>query len=225
MSSTELSSHDADGVASVKNLDMKLEVVVIPVSDVDRAKEFYASLGWRPDADVAAGEDFHLIQFTPPGSGCSVQFGTNITSATPGSAESLYLIVSDVQAARDGLAARGVEVSEVFHEGARGARFHHAANGRVSGPAPDRSSYGSFASFSDPDGNGWLIQEVTTRLPGRIDSAQTSFASAQDLASALRRASAAHGEHEKRTGEADANWPDWYAEHMVAEQAGEQLPS
>jgi catechol 2,3-dioxygenase-like lactoylglutathione lyase family enzyme len=209
--------------ASITNVDMNLEVVVIPVSDVDRAKEFYGSLGWRLDADVAAGEDFRLIQFTPPGSGCSIQFGTKLTSAPPGSAQGLYLIVSDVEAARDGLLARGVEVSEVFHEGTPGARFHQT-NGRVSGPASDRNSYGSFASFSDPDGNGWLLQEVTTRLPGRIDSAATSFASANDLASAMRRASAAHGEHEKRTGEADPNWPDWYAEYMVAEQAGEELP-
>ncbi len=223
MSSTEVSSNDAGAI--VKNLDMKLEVVVIPVSDVDRAKEFYGTLGWRLDADVAAGDDFRLVQLTPPGSGCSVQFGTNLTSATPGSAQSLYLIVSDAQAARDELFARGVEVSEVFHEGTRGARFHHATNGRLSGPAPDRGSYRSFVSFSDPDGNGWLFQEVTTRLPGRIDSAATSFASANELASALRRASTAHGEHEERTGEADLNWPDWYAEYMVAEQAGKELPS
>ena len=205
--------------------DMKLEVVVLPVSDVDRAKAFYEGLGWRLDADIAAGDDFRVIQMTPPGSGCSIQFGTNITSAAPGSAQSLYLIVSDIEAARDELAARGVEVSEVFHEGMPGARFQPAgANGRVSGPAPDRSTYGSFASFSDPDGNGWLLQEITTRLPGRVDSDATSFASANDLASALRRAEAAHGEHEKRTGEADANWPDWYAEYMVKEQAGEELP-
>ena len=219
MSTTEVGSNDA----SVRNVDMNLEVVVIPVSDVDRAKGFYGSLGWRLDADIAAGDDFRLIQFTPPGSGCSVQFGTNMTSAAPGSAQDLYLIVSDIEAARDELVARGVKVSEVFHEGTRGARFHDA--GRVAGPAPDRSSYGSFASFSDPDGNGWLFQEVTTRLPGRIDPATTSFASASDLAGALRRASAAHGEHEKRTGEADPNWPDWYAEYMVRERAGDELPS
>ncbi len=218
MSMTEVGSNDA----SVRNVDMNLEVVVIPVSDVDRAKEFYGSLGWRLDADVAAGDDSRLIQFTPPGSGCSVQFGTNMTSAAPGSAQSLYLIVSDIQAARDELVARGVKVSKVFHEGTLGARFHDA--GRVAGPAHDRSSYGSFASFSDPDGNGWLFQEVTTRLPGRIDPATTSFASASDLASALRRASAAHGEHEKRIGEADPNWPDWYAEYMVRERAGDELP-
>jgi predicted enzyme related to lactoylglutathione lyase len=214
MSSTE---------ASVKNLDTNLEVVLIPVSDVDRAKEFYGTVGWRLDADVA-GDDFRLIQFTPPGSGCSIQFGTNLTTAAPGSAQGLYLIVSDIEAARDELLAHGVEVSEVFHEGMRGARFH-AGDGRVSGPAADRNSYGSFASFGDPDGNGWLFQEITTRLPGRIDSATTSFASASDLASALRRAAAAHGEHEARTGKADANWPDWYAEYMVAEQAGTEPPS
>jgi catechol 2,3-dioxygenase-like lactoylglutathione lyase family enzyme len=223
MSATEVHSNDASGMASVRNVDMKLEVVVIPVSDVDRAKEFYGSLGWRLDADVAAGDEFRLIQFTPPGAGCSVQFGTNLTSAAPGAAQGLYLIVSDIEAARDELVARGVKVSEVFHEGTLGARFHDA--GRVAGPSPDHSSYGSFASFSDPDGNGWLLQEVTTRLPGRTDPATTSFASASDLAGALRRASAAHGEHEKRTGEADPNWPDWYADYMVREQAGGELPT
>jgi catechol 2,3-dioxygenase-like lactoylglutathione lyase family enzyme len=221
MSGTEVSSNEA----SVKNVDGNLEVLVIPVSDVDRAKEFYGSLGWRLDADVAAGEDFRLIQFTPPGSGCSIQFGRNLTSARPGSAQGLYLIVSDIEAARDGLIGRGVEVSDVFHEGTPGARFHPATNGRLSGPAPDRGSYRSFASFSDPDGNGWLLQEVTTRLPGRIDSGTTSFASTSDVASALRRAAAAHGEHEARTGEADPNWPDWYAEYIVEEQAGGPLPT
>ena len=223
MSTTEASSNDASGTASVRNVDMNLEVVLIPVSDVDRAKEFYRSLGWRLDADVAAGDDFRLIQFTPPGAGCSVQFGTNLTSAAPGSAQGLYLIVSGIEAARDELVARGVEVSEVFHEGTPGARFHDA--GRVAGPSPEHSSYGSFASFSDPDGNGWLFQEVTTRLPGRVDPAATSYASASDLAGALRRASAAHGEHEKRISAADPNWPDWYAEYMVRERAGDELPT
>ena len=205
-------------------VDQKLEVVVIPVSDVDRAKEFYGGLGWRLDADFPFDNGIRLVQFTPPGSGCSIQFGTNVTSAAPGSAQSLYLIVSDIEAARDELVARGAEVSEVFHEGTPGARFQHAGpNGRVSGPAP--KSYGSFVSFSDPDGNSWLFQEVTTRLPGRVDPAATSFGSASDLADAMRRASAAHGEHEKRTGQADPNWPDWYAEYMVAEQAGTELPT
>jgi catechol 2,3-dioxygenase-like lactoylglutathione lyase family enzyme len=211
--------------AGVKNVDANLEVVVIPVSDVDRAKKFYESLGWRLDADVAVGEDFRLIQFTPPGSGCSIQFGTDLTPATPGSAQGLYLVVSDIDAARDSLISGGIEVSAVFHEGTLGDRFHPATYGRRSGPAPDRGSYGSFVSFSDPDGNGWLFQEITTRLPGRVDSAATSFTSANDLASALRRAEAAHGEHEARTGKADPNWPDWYAEYMVAERAGKELPT
>ncbi len=207
-------------------MDMKLEVVVLPVSDVDRAKEFYGGLGWRLDADRAAGDNFRIVQLTPPGSECSIQFGTGITSAAPGSAQDLYLIVSDIEAARAELAARGAEVSEVFHEGAPGARFEqNGKNGRVSGPAPNDASYGSFVSFSDPDGNGWLFQEVTTRLPGRVDPAATSFGSASDLAGAMRRAAVAHGEHEKRIGAADANWPDWYAQYMAAEQAGTELPT
>ena len=207
--------------------DMKLEVVVIPVSDVDRAKEFYASLGWRLDADFANGEDWRVIQFTPPGSGCSVIFGKNVTAAAPGSAQGLYLIVSDIAAARDELLGRGVKVSEVFHAGeAHAGRDEPYLFGRlrVSGRDPEHGSYRSYASFSDPDGNGWLFQEVTTRLAGRVDPATTTFASANDLASALRRAEAAHGEHEKRTGQRDANWPDWYAAYMVAEQTGGELP-
>ena len=202
---------------------MNLEVIVLGVADVDKAKAFYANLGWRLDADVTRSEDFRLVQLTPPGSGCSVQFGIGLTPAAPGSGQSPYLIVSDIEAARADLVARGVEVSEVFHEGSPGARFHEAT--RVAGPSPDRSSYGSYATFSDPDGNGWLFQEVTTRLPGRIDPGATTYASTSDLADALRRAAAAHGEHEKRIGEADANWPDWYAEYMVAEQAGNELPT
>jgi len=202
-------------------VDMKLEVVVVPVADVDQAKDFYLRLGWRLDADFPFENGFRVVQFTPPGSGCAIQFGTNITSAAPGSAEGLYLIVSDIDAARGKLAMLGAKVSEVFHAGTPGAQFQpDGASGRVSGPAPDHASYGSFATFSDPDGNGWLLQEITTRLPGRIDPASTSFTSASDLASAMRRASMAHGEHEKRIGEADANWPGWYARYMVAEQAG-----
>jgi catechol 2,3-dioxygenase-like lactoylglutathione lyase family enzyme len=211
--------------ANVKNVDLKLEAVVIPVSDVDRAKDFYGNLGWRLDADFAFDNGFRVVQFTPPGSGCSVQFGAKVTSAAPGSAQGLYLIVSDIEAARGELAACGVEISEVFHAGAPGAQFEpDAASGRVSGPAPDHASYRSFAMFRDPDGNGWLLQEITTRLPGRVDFAETAFASANDLASALRRAETAHGEHERRTGQRDTNWPDWYAAYMVAEQAGEKLP-
>jgi catechol 2,3-dioxygenase-like lactoylglutathione lyase family enzyme len=222
MSTHEVASNNATGSPSVAAVDMKLEVVVIPVSDVDRAKEFYAGLGWRLDADRAAGDNFRIVQLTPPGSDCSIQFGTGITSAAPGSAKNLYLIISDIEAARAELIAHGVEVSEAFHEGAPGAWFHD--DGRVSGPAPENASYGSFASFRDPDGNGWLFQEITTRLPGRIDPAATSFGSASELADAMRRASAAHGEHEKRIGEADANWPDC-ARYMVAEQAGTELPT
>ena len=207
-------------------MDTKLEVIVIPVSDADRAKEFYGKLGWRLDADFPYDNGFRVVQFTPPGSGCSIQFGTNITSAAPGSAQGLYLIVSDIEAARDELTARGAEVSEVFHAGTPGAQFQpDGTSGRVSGPAPGHASHRSFATFGDADGNGWLLQQLTTRLPGRIDPAETAFASTADLASAMRRASAAHGEHEKRTGEADANWPDWYAAYMVAEQAGTELPT
>jgi catechol 2,3-dioxygenase-like lactoylglutathione lyase family enzyme len=204
---------------------MKLEVVVIPVSDVDRAKKFYGGLGWRLDADFAFDNGFRVVQFTPPGSGCSLQFGTKIVSAAPGSAHGLYLIVSDIEAARDELVGRGVEVSKVFHAGTPGAQFQpDGTSGRISGPAPDHASYSSFATFSDPDGNGWLLQQVTARLPGRVDAATTTFASASELASALRRAAAAHGQHEARTGQADKNWPDWYAEYMVREQAGKELP-
>ncbi|HEY1820749.1 MAG TPA: VOC family protein [Trebonia sp.] len=207
-------------------IDLKLEVVVIPVSDADRAKEFYGGLGWRLDADFPFDNGFRVVQFTPPGAGCSIQFGTNITSAAPGSAQGLYLIVSDIQAARDDLAARGAGVSEVFHAGTPGAQFQtDDTSGRVSGRAPDDASYGSFATFSDPDGNGWLLQEITTRLPGRVDAAETAFGSTADLASAMRRASVAHGEHEKRIGAADPDWPDWYAAYMVAEQAGTELPT
>ncbi len=223
MSSVHEKGERAKDAAKDAVADLKLEVVVIPVSDVDRAKGFYERLGWRLDADFAMGDDFRIVQFTPPGSGCSIQFGTNVTSTAPGSAQGLYLIVADIEGARDELLDRGADVSEVFHEGSGGARFHDT--GRVAGPSPDRSSYGSFASFADPDRNGWLLQEITTRLPGRVDPAATSFGSATDLAQALRRAAAAHGEHEKRTGQADANWPDWYAEYMVREQAGEELPS
>ena len=207
----------------------KLEVVVIPVSDASRAKDFYAGLGWRLDADFAAGDDFRVIQFTPPGSGCSVIFGKNVTAAAPGSAQGLYLIVPGINAVREELIRRGVNVSEVFHDagGVYAGKDEPYLFGRlrVSGPDPEHRSYRSFASFHDPDGNGWLLQEITTRLPGRIDPAATSFASVSDLASALRRAEAAHGEHEKRTGKADANWPEWYAAYMVAEQAGTELPS
>jgi len=216
---------DIASSSSVAKLDMKLEVVVIPVSDVDRAKEFYGRLGWRLDADFRFENGFRVVQFTPPGSGSSIQFGTKVTPAAPGSAQGLYLVVSDIVPVRDQLVARGVNVSEVFHPGEPGAHFHpDGSSARLSGPSPDHTSYLSYATFSDPDGNSWLLQEVTTRLPGRVDRAETAYASVKDLASALRRAAVAHGEHEKRIGQHDANWPDWYAAYMVAEQAGEKAP-
>jgi catechol 2,3-dioxygenase-like lactoylglutathione lyase family enzyme len=205
-------------------MDMKLEVVVVPVSDVDRSKEFYKSLGWRLDADIATDETFRVVQLTPPGSPASIIFGTRVTAQAPGSAQGLHLIVDDVAAAHDELVRHGAEPSDVFHD--VGGVFHHGGTeGRVTGRAPNRGSYGSFLSFSDPDGNGWVLQEVTTRLPGRIDEAATRFASTDDLAGALRRAAAAHGEHETRIGQEDAEWPMWYAAYMVAEQTGTGLPS
>jgi catechol 2,3-dioxygenase-like lactoylglutathione lyase family enzyme len=213
---------------SVAPVDMKFEIVVIPVSDVDRAKEFYAKLGWRLDADFANGKDFRVIQFTPPGSSSSVIFGENVTPAAPGSAQGLYLIVSDIEAARKNLLDHGVQISDVFHnEGVYAGTDEPFLFGRVrvNGPDPNHGSYRSFASFHDPDGNGWLFQEITARLPGRIDPAATTFASANDLANAMRRAEAAHGEHEKRIGAADPNWPDWYAKYMAAEQSGTELPN
>jgi catechol 2,3-dioxygenase-like lactoylglutathione lyase family enzyme len=198
-------------------LDMKLEVVVIPVSDVDRAEDFYKRLGWRLDADFATSEDFRVVQVTPPGSPASVIFGKGITSAAPGSVRDLMLVVTDIEAARAELAGAGVEVSEVFHD--EGGVFHHAGTvGRVPGPAPERASYGSFVSFNDPDGNGWIVQEITTRLPGRVD-ATTTYSSVEDLTHALERAAAAHGKHEEETGAEDPQWPAWYAQYMQQEQA------
>jgi catechol 2,3-dioxygenase-like lactoylglutathione lyase family enzyme len=206
----ETQNNEAISDTGVATVDMKLEAIVIPVSDVERATEFYKRLGWRQDVTPPG-----IIQFTPHGSACSVQFGKNLTSAAPGSAQRTFLIVSDIEVTRDALIAAGIEVSEVFHPG---------PDGPVNGPDPEHRSYYSLASFSDPDGNSWLLQEITTRLPGRIDTGATSFGSATDLASALRRAEAAHGEHEKRTGQRDENWPDWYATYMAAEQTGEELP-
>ncbi|MGQ5260890.1 VOC family protein [Micromonospora sp. ZYX-F-536] len=200
---------DASGMSSIENLDVKLEVIVVPVSDVDRAKEFYGRLGWRLDQTPPG-----IVQFTPHGSGCSVQFGSELTSAAPGSAMA-YLIVSDVEAARNALVSAGVEVGDVFHP---------SPDGPVDGLDPERRSYFSRAMFRDPDGNTWLLQEITTRLPGRIEGGLTSFSSATDLASALRRAADAHGEHEKRTGKSDPDWPDWYATYMVSEQSGAKPP-
>jgi predicted enzyme related to lactoylglutathione lyase len=206
---------DATAGSRVGQVDLKLEVIPIPVSDIERAKAFYEGLGWRLDADFRHNGD-RAIQLTPPGSPCSIHFNPK---GTPGSAQGMFLVVSDIEAARDDLIRRGVQVSEIFHFAAGPGPF----GGQVSGIAPDHQSYGSYAAFSDPDGNVWLLQEVTTRFPGRV-AGDTTYASAYDLAQALRRASAAHGEHEKRTGQRDENWPDWYAEYMVREQSGEALP-
>ena len=219
---------NAINTPKVPTVDMKLEIVVLPVSDVDRAKAFYANLGWRLDADYASGEDYRVIQFTPPGSNGSVIFGKNVTAQAPGSAQGLYLIVSDVEAARKDLLGRGVEVSEAFHDAggvyAGPDEPYLFGRVRVSGADPEHRSYRSFAAFGDPDGNGWLFQEITGRLPGRVEG-DTTFTSSTDLASALRRAAAAHGEHEKQNGGLhDENWPDWYAAYIVAEQAGKELP-
>jgi catechol 2,3-dioxygenase-like lactoylglutathione lyase family enzyme len=218
MSTTAIRSKDATTGTRDRNVDLKLEVITIPVADVDRAKEFYGSLGWRLDADFSDGSD-RAVQFTPPGSQGSIHFGKPSQGA-PGSAQGLFLVVSEIEAARDDLRRRGVAVSEVFHFAKGPAPF----GGIVGGLAPEHQSYGSYAAFSDPDGNGWLLQEVTTRFPGRV-AGDTTYASAYDLAQALRRAEAAHGQHEKRTGQRDADWPAWYAAYMRAEQAGEELPT
>lgn len=224
MSTTQVRAEGARSRAQTKRSDMKLEVVVLPVSDVGRAAEFYAGrLGWRVDVDTLKG-DSRVVHLTPPGSACSVMFGTNLTPSPPGSAQFLHLVVSDIEAAHAELVAKGVDPSEVFHDPSGNFnRFDPAA--RASGPDPSRGTYASFVAFNDPDGNGWVMQEVTTRFPGRIDSDATTFASQADLADAIRRAGAAHGEHEQRSGEQDAEWPEWYAKYIAAEQAGEQLPT
>ena len=226
MTSTQVGSKTATETPKAQRVDMKLEVIVIPVSDIGRAKEFYSSLGWRLDAEFVDGKDFHILQFTPPGSGASVIFGKNVTPAAPGSAQGLYLVVSDIEAARADLIRRGVKVSEVFH-GASGVYAgtdepYLFGQHRVSGPDPQHGTYRSFASFKDPDGNGWLFQEVTQRLPGRVE-ADTTFTSSSELASALKRAEHAHGEYEKQLGHRDEDWPSWYAEYMVREQTGKPL--
>ena len=218
MSSAQVQTEAAIEASKAQRVDMKLEVIVIPVADVDRAKDFYNSLGWRLDGDFAVGKEYRNVQFTPPGSSCSIHFGIGVTAAAPGSTQGLYLVVSDIEAARAGLVARGVEVSEVVHREGPGPA-------RLSGPDPKRRSYASFASFKDPDGNRWLLQEVTVRLPGRVDPEEMKFTSPPELAAALRRAAAAHGQHERRMGQRDAQWPDWYAAYMVAEHACKPLPT
>jgi catechol 2,3-dioxygenase-like lactoylglutathione lyase family enzyme len=224
MSATEM--HNASGDAATGNVDMHIEIAVIPVSDVDRAKTFYQRLGWRLDDDVAPLDGLRIVQFTPPGSGASITFGLGLTKAAPGSAEGA-VTVTDIEAAHDDLVGRGIDASDIWH----GPPFPVEA--RQPGPDPDRASYGSFCSFTDPDGNAWLVQEVTTRRPGRIDATGRAFASAADLASALQRAESAHREHEKRAGRShvfhrsgqEENWAAWYADYLVAEQAGTDLPA
>jgi catechol 2,3-dioxygenase-like lactoylglutathione lyase family enzyme len=215
MGSTLMSNEHAAGIPTAGMVDLKLEVVVIPVSDVDRAKRFYGTLGWRLDADFAFDNGFRVVQFTPPGSGCSVQFGTNITSAAPGSAQGLYLIVSEIEAARDELVARGAGISEVFHAGTPGAQFQRdGTSGRVRGPAPDHASYSSFATFNDPDGNGWLLQEIKTRLPGR----GLSNLDVATLTELLQEAEKHHGEYEPTAPK--HHWSGWYAAYIVAQERG-----
>ena len=218
MSSTQVRSGTAIETPGAKAVDMKLEVVAIPVADVDRAKRFYGDLGWRLDGDFVGDNEFRGVQFTPPGSSSSIHFGKGVLSAQPGSANGLYLVVSDIEAARADLIRRGVDVSEVVHSAGPGKPA-------MNGPHPERRSYSSFATFRDPDGNTWLMQEITTRFPGRVDADDTTYASRADLASALRRAEAAHGEYEKRLGRRDEDWPSWYADYMVREQSGESAPT
>ena len=213
---TQVRSKPEINPSRARGIDLKLEVVAIPVSDIDRAKQFYSRLGWRLDADFVGGDNFRGVQFTPPGSPASIHFGKGVTSAAPGSAQGLFLVVSDIEAARAELVGRGVDVGEIFHVAGPG-------HPPIPGPDPERRSYFSYVSFRDPDGNTWLLQEVTARFPGRVD--QTTFSSVADLASALRRAEAAHGEHEKRLGQRDEDWPSWYAEYMIKEQSGEELPT
>ena len=214
MNQTAISIKEQKYTTGAARVDMKFEVALIPISDVDRAKEFYTRLGWRLDADDVVGNEFRIVQLTPPGSGCSVSFGMGVTAAAHGSLRGA-LIVSDIEAAHEELVAKGVNASEVFH----GSPFS-----RISGPDPERQSYSSYVSFEDPDGNVWVVQEVTRRLPGRVNPAMTTFASVNDLASAMRRAATAHVEHEKRNGQRDSNWPEWYAAYMAAERVGTEPP-
>lgn len=218
MNETQGRGQGANSTAGARATDLKLEVVAVPVADVDRAKRFYSGLGWRLDADFPVSDGFRVVQFTPPGSPASIHFSTGITSATPGSASGLYLVVSDIEAARAQLVSGGAKVSEVFHRTGPGQPA-------IDGRDPEGRSYRSYAAFSDPDGNSWLLQEITERFPGRVDGGQTTYASTSDLAAALRRAAAAHGEHEKQTGQHDGNWPEWYAAYIAAEQSGESLPT
>jgi catechol 2,3-dioxygenase-like lactoylglutathione lyase family enzyme len=217
MENTELGGAATNEDPVEPTVELKLEAIVIPVADVDRSKRFYGGLGWRLDADFTRGDNFRVVQYTPPGSSCSIHFGRGVTSAVPGSVQGLYLVVSDIEAACAELAGLGAHVSKPFHRDEK--------NEQLSGPDPARRSYSSFATFEDPDGNSWLLQEITERLPGRVDLTGTLLTSSAELAGALRRAAAAHGEHEKLTGQRDENWPDWYADYIVRAQAGKTLPT
>ena len=223
MSTTDVRTHETVDTPSVSTIDMKLEVVLVPVSDVDRSKAFYERLGWRMDGDFRT-DTFRGVQFTPTGSACSFQIGTHLTPAPPGSVQGLHLVVSDIVAAREDLLSRGVAASQVFHcESGYACRFPDQ-DPPVPGRHPDRGTYGSFLTFRDPDGNSWLLQEVTQRFPGRVVG-DTSYGSVNDLTRALERAAVAHGEHEARTGTAEPSWQQWYAEYLVREQSGAELPS
>jgi predicted enzyme related to lactoylglutathione lyase len=215
MDTPHINTETASPIPAAATVDLKLEVAIIPVSDVDRAKRFYASLGWRLDADFAFDNGFRVVQFTPPGSGCSIQFGTKITSAAPGSCHDLYLIVSEIEAARTELVARGAAVSEVFHPTAPGAQFHgQNMSGRVNGPAADHASYSSFATLSDPDGNSYLLQEIGARLPGR----GLSNLDVPTLATLLREAEKHHGDYEPTAPK--HHWSEFYAAYVVAREQG-----
>lgn len=224
MSDTQESNRPLAKDAATAMLDMKFEFIVLPVTDAERAKAFYLKLGWKIDMDFSRGKDFRVIQFTPPGSATSIIFGKGIPAGTPGSSQGLYLVVSDIVAARASLRQRGIDVGELFHD--EGGVFYRAdGEGRVTGAAPQRRSYGTFASFSDPDGNGWVMQEITVRLPGHGPSPNTAFGSPVELAGALRRAKAAHEKLQEKVGLCDEDWPTWYADYMVLEQAGKPLPT
>jgi catechol 2,3-dioxygenase-like lactoylglutathione lyase family enzyme len=203
-------------------MDMKLEVLILPVANVDRAKAFYEKIGFRLDIDFAANEEYRVLQFTPPGSQTSIIFGKGVTSAQPGSIDRMLLAVYDIEAARDKLVSQGIEVSEVFHDasGGLGGGFHTGSDGRAAGPDPQRRSYGSYASFSDPDGNVWLLQEIWERLPGRVAQESANGDMKGVLLKALTSAAAAHGVHEMEIGKADPDWPQWYADHMTRTLGG-----
>jgi catechol 2,3-dioxygenase-like lactoylglutathione lyase family enzyme len=223
MSTDDTRTSDGKETPNPAGVDMKLEVVVIPVSDIDRAKEFYESLGWRLDADKTSGDEFRLVQLTPKGSGCSIQFGTGLTPSQPGSAQALHLIVSDIEVARTDLLLRGVDASEVFHCASGYACRFPGNDAQVPGPHPEHVTYGSFLYFTDPDGNGWILQEVTARLPGRGSGGTTMYTSAPDMSQALQRAAAVHSQYGPATGTTDPKWADLRQSSSLGEHT--QVPA